>query len=68
MNDAAATAEFLDSLSFNHRIIYRRSIIRCSPRCPRDLIQQQLFNFDLIRGLCFKKRMYTTFILGAQLE
>ena len=24
MNDAAATAEFLDSLSFNHRIIYRR--------------------------------------------
>ena len=26
MNDAAANAEFLDSLSFNHRIIYRRSI------------------------------------------
>ena len=24
MIDAAATAEFLDSLSFNHRIIYRR--------------------------------------------
>ena len=24
VNDAAATAEFLDSLSFNHRIIYRR--------------------------------------------
>ena len=24
MNDAAANAEFLDSLSFTHRIIYRR--------------------------------------------
>ena len=44
---------FLLPMSFNRYELSRNradgsnSINRSSPRCPRDLIQQQLLNFDL---------------------